>query len=195
MFRSLFAIALLWLCTSAHAQLDLNSVGKAGFDRLTPQQQAEVIKMVTEQSQKSPAEQLANRVTADDADKWLNIGERVGKMIGSAAREVGVAANEFVSTPVGMVAVAVIVWNYIGNDIAHLIGSFVLLVVGLLTAAVLCYKQTTTRITYHETKRTWWGAPVVVSKERSAWTNGQVESVVIVLGITAVAVSVSLFAM
>lgn len=46
-----------------------------------------------------------------------NIGEQIGKGLGSAAKELGIAANEFANSKVGTIAIVIILWHFIGKSI------------------------------------------------------------------------------
>lgn len=49
--------------------------------------------------------------------KYVEIGEGIAKGLGAAARELGVATNEFLTTPAGMLVVIGIAWHIIGPGI------------------------------------------------------------------------------
>ncbi len=79
---------------------------------LTEQQQAELVLQVVKM--KGTA---ANVSTADEVSKWVDIGKNLGQGLAATAKELGITANELADTPVGMVAITVIIWNYMGESI------------------------------------------------------------------------------
>ncbi len=55
--------------------------------------------------------------TAEKADEWVSLAERLGSALSALAKEAGVALNEFIQTPAGMITVAVLLWQVIGGSI------------------------------------------------------------------------------
>lgn len=62
--------------------------------------------------------------TVETVSKWVNIGKDLGSGLNATAKELGITANELAVTPVGMFAMVLIAWNYIGNDIVGVIFGF-----------------------------------------------------------------------
>ncbi len=58
------------------------------------------------------------------------IGQVAATGIASAAKEIGVAANEFATTPVGKMTMFLIVWNYFGERATEMLVGVGILVVG-----------------------------------------------------------------
>lgn len=50
-------------------------------------------------------------------NEWVEIGQGVGAGLAGAARELGIVANEFAQTPVGIITISLIVWKVAGGDI------------------------------------------------------------------------------
>lgn len=124
MFKSMMCILMLIFSMSAMA-LDANTVASAGFSNLTDQQKAEVIANVT-------AKVAQNSSTSvQRVDEWLNVGERIGKGFAGAAKELGVAANEFVNTPVGKWVAFLIIWHFMGSMMVHVVFGLFFLFVGI----------------------------------------------------------------
>lgn len=61
----------------------------------------------------------------------MDLGKNIGLAFGGAAHELGIAANDFVNTPVGMITMTLIIWHFMGGMIMHLVGSILVLVVGM----------------------------------------------------------------
>lgn len=65
-----------------------------------------------------------------EAEAWGELGANMGKAIVGGAKEVGVAANDFATTPLGKVTVGVVVYKLIGKDIIGVIIGCIILFVG-----------------------------------------------------------------
>lgn len=91
---------------------------------------------------------------ADEATKWVNVGKSIGVGFASTAKELGVAADELLSTKVGSIAMFLIVWNYIGDQLLGVIGSLLWFAV-MLPAWGVYFKRIIMRpvITYENGKK------------------------------------------
>ena len=91
-----------------------------------------------------------------EAEAWGELGANMGKAVVGAAREVGVAANEFAQTPLGKVVVFLTIYKIAGNDLLGvLFGSITLLVGTILAIWVAKTKAFYTR--EYEVKPVLWG--------------------------------------
>ncbi len=104
--KYIIAALLLAFSFTAAAGSSVNTTG------LTDQQHAEMVLQVVKM--KGTA---ANVSTADEVSKWVDIGKNLGQGLAATAKELGITANELADTPVGMVAITVIIWNYMGESI------------------------------------------------------------------------------
>ena len=171
------------------AKLSSNAVVQAGFDNLSAEQQAQIVSSIA-------AAQSKETSVVDNVDKWVNVGERIGKMVGGAARELGVAANEFVQTDVGKMTAAMIVWNYMGADVVdvfvHVVGGTAFIFIGLTWIFIVMRRSQTTEVVYSTTEKNWFGNYVVLKKERDRLTSDQQfgftgsAAVVLALGMVAI---------
>lgn len=95
--------------------------------KLTPEQvrqlQAQVEKMQGQPSNISAS-------VRKEAEAWGELGSNMGKAMVSAAREIGVASNEFASTPLGKIVVAIVAYKIVGQDILGLVMGAVTFVFG-----------------------------------------------------------------
>ncbi len=55
-----------------------------------------------------------------EVQKYVSVGEQIGKALAVTARELGIEVNNFASTPVGMIAIFLIVWHFFGGMMVHL---------------------------------------------------------------------------
>jgi len=62
----------------------------------------------------------AKEMTAQ-VSEWANVGTNLGKAMVSAAKEVGIATNEFVDTPIGKLTAGVVLWKVAGKDLLKII--------------------------------------------------------------------------
>ena len=173
----------------AYAAADASQV-VAQYGKLTQEEQQKFIKAVVPESKTI----IPEATTVETLDKLASIGESVGKGLASAAKEMGVAANEFAKTDVGKLAAGLIVWNYFGRDFVSLAGAVMRDVVGfiMLFGAFPFYRaylRTVTKsiITYSPDKTTWFGNPRVLSK-----TYGEPDPEY-VIGATTIAIIVAIF--
>lgn len=170
---------IMFAAFPAHAAggLDTNAAAAAGFNKLSETEKANIIKQIAEQAaakKDTPnlVQDLATTAAADaknapeKVDQWLNIGERIGKMIGGAAKEIGVAVNEFVKTPVGLTAMALIVWHYMGGVIIHFVGGLLVLSVGLGFVVYFARRYRGETIEYDTEKKDVFGRSVVRKIDR-----------------------------
>lgn len=91
---------------------------------LSPEEQAAIKKAI--EAQNSGMGVSAKLRT--EASAWADLGTNMGKATVAAAHEVGVAANEFASTPLGKITLTMVAYKIVGKS---LIG----LVLGVLTMA------------------------------------------------------------
>lgn len=86
---------------------------------------------MTDDEKAAALARLEEKGAAQITSEWIDVGEKLGKGLSATAREMGVEVNAFSQTPVGKLAVFLLVWNFFGSDIAKfsitLIGLFVFL--------------------------------------------------------------------
>lgn len=142
--KYLISIMLLAFTLNAHA-LDSRTVGSAGFDNLTPQQQAEIISSVTAKAAENKPSAPVMAKAADITNEWLNIGARIGQGFAGAAKELGIAANDFASSPVGKWVAFLIIWHFMGAMAVHIGFGLMFLVVAM--GSIYWYTRATRDIT------------------------------------------------
>ena len=156
-----FLLALVLACTVglASAAVEINTSG------LTELQKAELVK----QAEIMKAQAKSNSLTSvvENTEQWLNIGERFGKMLGSAAKELGIATNEFLQTPVGIMTASVIIFQYMGGPIIHMFTGITILLLGVAVITYLGRQRRELTITYDTTKTNVFGNYPVLRKDRS----------------------------
>ncbi len=56
-------------------------------------------------------------ITPKAAQEWAEFGAQIGKGLAATAKELGIAANEILTTPVGMLTAGLLVWHFAGEDL------------------------------------------------------------------------------
>ena len=125
---SIFSLVGLLFALPVYA-MDTNDVNSAGFDDLTPSQQADVIKEIAKM--KDNAKEASVSTKADEVAKWVNIGTNIGKGLAGAAKELGIAANDFAKTPVGQMTMFLIMWHFMGSIGVHFVGGLLVWTIGI----------------------------------------------------------------
>lgn len=91
----------------------------------------EIAKMDDAQKQKALAAIKASESpTAASAREWIAIGEGLGEGMAATAAKMGVVANDFSQTPLGKMAMLLIIWNYMGESIVLLFAALGITVFG-----------------------------------------------------------------
>jgi hypothetical protein len=146
MLKYIFAFVLLLASSLAFGQVTSKNLGD--FDNLNDLQRAEILgqiaKMKNQAAQaqaaaqkaaETPAkavQQVVEKSTPEQLVGWAQVGAALGKGLAQTARELGIAANEFVQTPVGKLTAGIILWKYMGASLVHLIVGSIFLVVYFL---------------------------------------------------------------
>ena len=153
--RLIVVLLLTWpILSMAETEISLDTRG------LTTSQKAELASKIAQmQEAKKATETLAQSIEPETVDKWVQTGTNFGKMLGGTAKELGVQVNEFVKTPVGIMATVLIVWNYMGVMLTHVFGGLVVITVGCLAVRGAANRLTPYYIEYSD-KRTWYGARI-----------------------------------
>lgn len=130
---------------------------------------AQAAKMVADN-----ASGVADVSSAQHIKEWVDIGTEIGAGLASTAKELGIAANDFVKTPVGKLTAAIIVWHFMGSSIIHIMfGSLWLLVVG--TVWYFLYRRIAfkTAVINYEAGKGPNGQKRVTTREPIRLTEGQ----------------------
>ena len=127
-FLKTLALALaLTVASAANAYVAPQSA--PGWDKLSDVQKAEIQKQIAEQAARAADAPI---VSVEKIDEYTQAGERIGKMLGGAAKELGVAVNSFLDTPAGKWTLALIIWKLMGASLTHIFGATLVLVGGML---------------------------------------------------------------
>lgn len=191
MKKLLFVIGLLY---SINVLADVNDL--PGLSELSDIEKAEVQllvqkKLVEKNQLQAQAKQLSDNIPDPDmVQKYVTLGEGIGKAFGGAAKEVGVTVNEFVKTPVGLMAMILIVWNYMGAMLVHLFAGISLMIVGIMLVRWWFYHTIDCQIKYDPEKTDIFGRSRIltinqkVTDSMTGWT--MTMFIVVVVGSTIV---------
>jgi hypothetical protein len=93
----------------------------------TAQLQAEAAKMAAANAANSNPQSRAAAPTdtAKRVEEWVNIGTAIGSGLAASAKQLGIAANQFATTPVGKITIFLIAWHFLGNTILHVVSSLI----------------------------------------------------------------------
>lgn len=80
--------------------------------KLSDTQQAQIQKYANELA----ANSTKDDVTPEKVKEWTSLVNVIGDGFVQTAHKLGVEANEFIKTPVGLTIAFTLVWNYMGND-------------------------------------------------------------------------------
>lgn len=144
-----------------------DNIRAAGFESLTPSQQASILKDIADTAEKTAASQgpiaIAQKTdeSIEAAKKWVGIGTAIGSGLASTAKELGMVANDFVKTPVGTLAAGILIWKFIGKDILQIFGGLTVWIIGFTVIRMLFNATRRQRIVYSKEKTTWFGKPRV----------------------------------
>src|SRR5574343_622672 len=146
-------------CSVVHADINVNTLATAGWDKLTTEQQAEIIKSVT--TKVSTNSTIASSIQPNQINEWVVLGENLGKALGGTAKELGVQANEFAKTPLGLISVVLIVWHFMGGMLMHLFGGVIIML--SVTLFIAWHKKQIQDISveYDSEKTNWFGNSII----------------------------------
>ncbi len=159
--KQLLAVLLLGLSFNAIAAVEVNTYG------LTDAQKAKLI-----QAAEQMKDEAANPTSAEKVSEWVDVGTKIGLGLASAAKELGVQANQFATTPVGKVTMALIVYKVAGRDIVKIIGAFTLLLASWFAGTRLSKLGRSTRTRHDTTKKNIFGNYPVESVEVGELSEG-----------------------
>ena len=190
--KKFFAVILMAVSFSAFAGNDSETVRNAGFARLSEAEKAEVIKMVADKAASKDASVPA-ALTEDKVEKWVKIGSNIGQGLAGAAKEVGVAVNDFSQTPVGQLTMLLIVWHMIGAQLIHVLGGILIWIVGIAIIRHMVARAYPSKITYSKEVKNIFGNYVVEKVEPMAISDDNAAGWLFAYGIVLIAGLIAIF--
>ena len=153
MFRIVLIFLLMVFCVSAFSQNQppnpCQNLPEATKD-LNWQQTETLLQSCRETT--SGVLQAVKNVTPETASEWSRAAKGFGEALGVAAKELGIATNEFLDSPAGYLLAAILIFNYAG-------GAIIGVPMTLLTIAILVWllNKCTTEVVEYETVPAFWG--------------------------------------
>ncbi len=147
--KKLLAVLALIVSTSVFAATQTT----VDVSKLTAEQKAQINKQVADLSS-SPTNVSAT--VRQEAEAWSELGANMGKAMVGAAREVGVAANEFSQTSLGKIVVAMVAYKIAGRDILGIVFGSMILVFGYSLALWVALTTRWSTVKY-EYEPVFWG--------------------------------------
>lgn len=121
---------------------------------------------------KNKAQSATPEVVAENVSAYAEVAKGVAEAIGIAAREVGVAVDDFIKTDAGKMTVALVVWHVAGDDIIGIVFGVPLVLFG---AWFMFRMQDRARRTgdYRTVKGRWGEKEVPTHKSISEMSEGE----------------------
>ena len=182
-FKSLVLVAAsVFSITAAQAvSLNVDSVNSAGFGNLTEAQKADVISQIAKQAEQNSKNGniVSNLPSASTLSEWASSGAEIGKGLAAAAKELGIAVNDFVKTPVGQITMILIIWKVIGAELVHIFGGLLILLFGHFVMRFILRWWLPLNITYDSEKKNIFGNYVIKSRSYQKATDDQIAGILL----------------
>lgn len=190
--KKFFVAILMMVSISAWAGNTSDAVNSAGFSKLTEAEKAEVIKIVADKAS-SKDSSVPVALTEDRVEKWVKIGSNIGQGLAGAAKEVGVAVNDFSQTPVGQLTMLLIVWHMIGAQLVHVFGGIMIWIVGIAIIRHMVARAYPSKITYSKEVKNIFGNYVIEKVEPMEIDGGSAAGWLCAYGIVLIAGLIAIF--
>ena len=190
--KKFFVAILMMVSISAWAGNTSDAVNSAGFSKLTEAEKAEVIKIVADKAS-SKDSSVPVALTEDRVEKWVKIGSNIGQGLAGAAKEVGVAVNDFSQTPVGQLTMLLIVWHMIGAQLIHVFGGIMIWIVGIAIIRHMVARAYPSKITYSKEVKNVFGNYAVEKVEPMAIDDSNAAGWLFAYGIVLIAGLIAIF--
>lgn len=122
MFRNILLVLLMAFSFNAVAQNKTNPCDNIPL--ATKEMNAQEVNTLLEACRGKTASgvaAIADTVTPENASRFSEAAKGVAQAVGIAAKELGIAANDFLDSPAGYVLAAVLLFNYGGSLIAGIL--------------------------------------------------------------------------
>lgn len=148
-------LVLLSIAVSLSAQQQLTQPVTAptvNLQGLKPEQ-IKALAAAAEQLRQQPENTLANltlqNATPEKFKEWADAGQAAGKAVSGFTKEIGIAADDFLKTSTGRIALYALLWKLGGNKVAAtLLNVAMSLLLGLIL--LTCWWQMVRRFVFNE---------------------------------------------
>lgn len=121
-FFAAVAVALACFMAPAIASTSAENIQALDVSKLTNEQKAELMsKAVSMQQEVRKAPVNISQTVRTEASAWADLGTNMGRAAVATARELGMAANEFVNTPLGKLTMGIVIFKVMGMELAGLV--------------------------------------------------------------------------
>jgi hypothetical protein len=192
MMKKIFMVLMLVATSFAWAGNTSDAVRDAGFSKLSEAEKAEVIKMVADKASSKDIGSIAVP-SEDKVEKWVKIGSNIGQGLAGAAKEVGVAVNDFSKTTVGQLTMALIVWHMVGGTLIHVFGAVMIWTIGFFFIHYMHRRSYPVSYTYNVEKTNVFGNHPKTAEKRIAMDDENAAGWLFACGLVLVAGLVALF--
>ena len=127
MKKFLTAALMTVMCVSTSAYGG-QSAPQVDVSNLTPAQVAEIQAKVAEMSPSTAAK--VSSELRQETGKWAEMGTGVATALVAASKELGMAANEFASTPLGKGVAVIIAYKVVGRDLLGIMTGIPIIIFG-----------------------------------------------------------------
>ena len=156
------------------------------ISKLSPEARQAVMQQVND-LEKSPSNISA--AVRKEAEAWGDLGANMGKAMVGAAKEVGVAANEFSQTSLGKVVVFLAAYKIVGQDVLGVVFGGLILILGYSLALWIFTTKRWSTVKY-EYEPVLWGmykkARIVEIKTDSDTVTGKLIAGCMILALSTV---------
>lgn len=140
MKKMISAAVVAMMMASAVAQtVTTDQARYLDLSKLTTQQKADLMKQAAQME--TAKNSGASEAAREEINKWSELGVGMGKAAVSAAKEIGVAANDFVQTPLGKITMAIVVYKIMGKDLIKALVGGSILVLMMTIATILAFRK------------------------------------------------------
>lgn len=144
-----FVVAAIMATSAMAVEVDTRDLTDAQKAAL----QAQIEQLKTEKSDP----QNISKTVRHEAEAWGELGGNMGKALVGAAKEIGVAANDFAGTSLGKVTVGVVIYKLMGKDIVSMITGGFILIFGFAMSTWIITTRRWSKVQY-EYIPVLWGA-------------------------------------
>lgn len=166
LFIASILLCLSGITSAADEQIDTRDLSQA--------QIAEIKKQVSTMKAETNTPVNISKTVRGEAEAWGDLGANMGKAMVGAAKEVGVAANDFASTSLGKIVVFIIAYKIIGKSILGVIIGSLIFNVGT-TLSIWFFRSSRWSKVKYTKEPAFWGLyqrQIVVEKDTDSDTVG-----------------------
>lgn len=104
-------VALFLVCSSVQAEVRVDTNG------LTEAQKATIVQQVEKLKEEATVAERASQFSPDKVNEWAELGKNIALAFTTVAKELGVAADQFLASTTGKITLVLIIWKVAGQDI------------------------------------------------------------------------------